>query len=50
MSHLGYLLVGWSASLGALGLYALRVVNRGRKLTVLVPSERRRWMSTEEGS
>ncbi|MGB1505013.1 MAG: hypothetical protein ACPHIC_07010 [Acidimicrobiales bacterium] len=50
MTHLGYLLVGWGASLGALGFYALRVMQRGRRAAGRVPPERRRWLAAEETS
>ena len=50
MTHLGYLIAGWSISLGALGVYALRVTTRGRRLAARVPADRRRWMTTEEAS
>ncbi|MEM9201468.1 MAG: hypothetical protein AAGC53_07400 [Actinomycetota bacterium] len=50
MTHLGYLIAGWSISLGALALYALRITSRGRKLAARVPVERRRWMTAEDSS
>ncbi len=50
MTHLGYLIAGWSISLGALALYALRVTARGRQLAARVPADRRRWMTTEDPS
>ena len=34
MTHLGYLIAGWGISLAVLGGYALRVVRRGRRLSV----------------
>ena len=46
MTHLGYLLVGWGVSLGCGVLYALRLVLRGRSLSVLVPAQQRRWMTS----
>ena len=46
MTHIGYLLVGWGATLGVGVLYAFSLVRRGRRLARRVPSERRRWMST----
>ncbi len=48
MTHLGYLIAGWSIGLGALGAYALSVVLRGRKLSSQVSPERRRWMTSDE--
>lgn len=50
MTHLGYLIAGWGISLGALGLYAVRITARGRRLGGRVPVERRRWMTTEDPS
>ena len=50
MTHLGYLVAGWSISLGALALYAVRVTTRGRRLAARVPAERRRWMAAEDPS
>jgi len=47
MSHLGYLLVGWGVWFAALGLYSLRVLARGRRLSGRVPEGRRRWMTTQ---
>lgn len=49
MTHLGYLLVGWGVSLGALGVYALRVTQRGRRAASRVPAGRQRWMTAEDG-
>lgn len=48
MTHLGYLITGWSIGLGALGAYALSVVLRGRKLSSRVSPNRRRWMTSDE--
>ena len=48
MTHLGYLLVGWGASLGCGAAYALYLVRRGRALSARVPVERRRWMTSED--
>ena len=50
MTHLGYLLAGWGITLGALGIYAFRLAVRGRALAARVPVERRRWMTSEDGS
>lgn len=47
MTHLGYLLVGWGASLGCGVLYAIRLLLRGRRLSAAVPPGRRRWMTSE---
>jgi len=46
MTHLGYLIAGWGISLVVLGGYALRLAQRGRSLSALVPDERRRWLES----
>ncbi len=43
MDFAGYVLGGYAAVFGALGLYALSVVRRGRAAARQVPPERRRW-------
>ncbi len=48
MSHLGYLLAGWSISIGTLGVYAIFLLRRGKRLTEKVPPVRRRWISSTE--
>jgi len=50
VTHVGYLLVGWGVSLGALGFYALRVTRRGRRAAARVPADRRRWMAADDPS
>jgi hypothetical protein len=45
MSQMGYMYLGWGVSLTVLGGYALSLVMRGRRLSKLVPAERRRWTS-----
>jgi hypothetical protein len=45
MSQLGYMYLGWGISLAILAVYALSLVARGRKLSKVVPPERRRWTS-----
>ena len=50
MTHLGYLLVGWSVSLGCGVLYAMRIVFRGRALSRQVPADKRRWMQSSDHS
>lgn len=47
MTHIGYLIAGWSIGLGALGAYAVSVLVRGRKLSSQVSLERRRWMTSD---
>ncbi len=48
MTHLGYLIAGWGISLGAIGVYAVALIRRGRVLAAQVPEDRRRWMSTDD--
>jgi hypothetical protein len=48
MSHIGYIVAAWAVTFSVLGLYAISVLRRGRKLSSEVPVERRRWMSTDE--
>ncbi|MCB0995954.1 MAG: hypothetical protein KDB21_12730 [Acidimicrobiales bacterium] len=48
MDHLGYLLAGWGISLAVIGVYAQRVLARGRKLSRLVPEDRRRWIDVND--
>ncbi len=44
MSYGGYILVGYAATVAAVGGYTLRVLTRGRALSRRVPPEDRRWM------
>ena len=44
MSDWGYILTGWIATFGAVGIYAFSVIRRGKKLSKVVPPEQRRWM------
>ncbi len=43
MTNAAYVATGWIAGLGALALYALRTIRRGRALSAQVPPEERRW-------
>jgi hypothetical protein len=43
----GYIIAAWSLVSGAVAVYALRLVQRGRTMTRRVPNNRRRWMSSE---
>jgi hypothetical protein len=43
LTHAGYLAAGWGIGLGALGIYALSLVRRGRRLAQHVAPEDRRW-------
>jgi hypothetical protein len=46
MSHVGYLVAGWTVGLGGLGLYAAWMIARGRTLTRQLPPARRRWIDS----
>lgn len=39
----GYVLAGYAVAVGGLGLYALRVLMRGRSLTRSLPEDERTW-------
>ena len=43
MSHAGYVAAGWIATIGVLGGYAAVTVRKGRRLSLIVPPEERRW-------
>jgi hypothetical protein len=43
MTHVGYVVAGWSIPLVLLGGYAVRTIRRGRALAEQVPPEDRRW-------
>ena len=47
MNGLGYIIASWTLVIGAIAVYAVRLLQRGRTLTRRVPNERRRWMSAE---
>lgn len=49
MTHLGYLIAGWTIGLGSIGLYALALMRRGRALAARVPVDQRRWINSESG-
>ena len=44
MSYAGYVIAGYGITAVALIAYTWRLVSRGRRATVSVPAERRRWM------
>jgi hypothetical protein len=48
MTHVGYLLVGWGTTFAVGLVYTATLLRRGRRLTVRVPADRRRWMTTED--
>jgi hypothetical protein len=43
MTHVGYVVVGWTIPLALLGGYAVRTIRRGRALATQVSPEERRW-------
>jgi len=47
MTHVGYLIAGWSIVLVSMLVYALYLVRRGRALSASVPADRQRWMTSE---
>ena len=47
MDYLGYLIAGWAAVLGAVAVYAVSLIRRGKALSARVPADRRRWMTTD---
>ncbi len=48
MTHVGYLVAGWSIGLGTLALYGWSVLARARRLARQVPRSRRRWMTADD--
>jgi hypothetical protein len=40
----GYIIAAWAVTFGAVGVYAVAVIRRGRRLSKVVPPEQRRWM------
>jgi hypothetical protein len=43
MTHAGYVAAGWIATVIVLGGYAAATIRRGRRLSLVVPPEERRW-------
>jgi hypothetical protein len=39
-----YIALAWVFTFGAIGGYAVAIVRRGRKLSKIVETDRRRWM------
>ncbi|MHB1137530.1 MAG: heme exporter protein CcmD [Microthrixaceae bacterium] len=39
-----YIIGAWAVTFAAVGGYALAVIRRGRRLSKVVPADRRRWM------
>ena len=44
MTDAGYVLAGYGITGAAILAYGWRVLSRGRRVSALVPKERRRWM------
>lgn len=44
MSTTGYIILSWVVTFVAVAAYAGVVIRRGRKLSQVVPADRRRWM------
>lgn len=44
MNEWGYVIAAWSITFGAIALYAVVTILRGRSLSRRVPPEDRRWM------
>jgi hypothetical protein len=47
MTHLSFILTAWIVSAVAIGAYCARLVQRGRRLSRAVPTDHRRWMTTD---
>jgi hypothetical protein len=47
MTHASYILTAWIVAAVAVAAYCARLVQRGRRLTRAVPSEHRRWMTSD---
>jgi hypothetical protein len=48
VTDVGYVVGGWAIGLGALAVYAVRTLVRGRSLGRMVPEPRRRWMHADD--
>jgi hypothetical protein len=46
-TNAGYVAAGWTIIVVVLAVYSLRLVMRGRRLSRLVPTGRRRWAETD---
>lgn len=44
MSDTAYIAAAWIGTFSAVGLYALALVRRGRRLSKAVPADERRWL------
>ena len=48
MSHVGYVVAGWSIGLGTLAVYGWSILRRARVAARHVPARQRRWMTSDE--
>jgi hypothetical protein len=44
MSDTAYIVAAWAGTFAAVGLYAFSVIRRGRRLSRIVPQDKRRWL------
>lgn len=44
MSDTAYIATAWIGTFTAVGLYALALLRRGRRLSKVVPEDERRWL------
>jgi hypothetical protein len=44
MSDTAYIVAAWGGTFAAVGLYAFSVIRRGRRLSRIVPQDKRRWL------
>lgn len=48
MTHVGYIVAGWSITVAVVVVYAGWVLLRGRIMSRRVPENRRRWMTPDD--
>ena len=44
MNDTTYIVAAWAGTFAAVGLYALSLIRRGRRLSRIVPEDQRRWL------
>lgn len=44
MNDAAYIAAAWIGTFAAVGLYALTLIRRGRRLSKVVPPDERRWL------
>ena len=47
MNDVAYIVGAWAVGLGAIGIYSVRTLARGRSLSRMVPEHRRRWLTSD---